>query len=170
MSPKTNHFMQRICLAAAAFGAAMLLAGCDNKPAPKPGAGAPPAKTNVAEPAIKAFRTWQTNSVFDVKLRNARDPFFPGASPNGAEATGGTNAAPAAKVELDLRLYGIIGTAANRMALINHRPFAVGEEARVPVQNGEKVTVKCLEIREESVVISIKGREASERKELYLSR
>jgi hypothetical protein len=83
-----------------------------------------------------------------------KDPFFPNSSRRQATE-------PKPRKELivgpqSLILRGIIGPADQRIALINGRTFATGEELRVRVENGE-MTVKCVEIRSASVVVQLNG-------------
>jgi hypothetical protein len=55
-----------------------------------------------------------------------------------------------------LRLEGVTMGGRSPLAVINHRTLAQGETTEVPV-NGETLEVKCLEIREASVLIEIEG-------------
>ena len=64
-----------------------------------------------------------------------------------------------------LLLKGISGSGNRRLALINNQTFAAGETASVHVGNSSK-KVKCVEIREKSVVISAEGDAANQ--ELFL--
>ena len=64
-----------------------------------------------------------------------------------------------------LLLKGISGAATRRLALINNQTFAPGETASVHVGAASK-KVKCVEIREKSVVISVEGEAAP--RELFL--
>jgi hypothetical protein len=66
-----------------------------------------------------------------------------------------------------LVLRGISGTAARRLAFVNDRTLEKNEQARVRV-GGSNVTVRCLEIRERSVLLRLDGR--SEPFELFLPR
>jgi hypothetical protein len=59
---------------------------------------------------------------------------------------------PAAAVEL--RLQGISGPPEHRLAIINTRTFAAGEEEEVPTQAG-RTKVRCLEIKADSVVVLV---------------
>jgi hypothetical protein len=64
-----------------------------------------------------------------------------------------------------LVLKGISGTAQNRFALINNATFEAKERGKVRVGQ-TNVTVKCLEVRERSVVIEVNG--SNEKTELFL--
>jgi protein disulfide-isomerase len=65
----------------------------------------------------------------------------------------------------ELKLTGLSGAVARRLAIVNNQTFAPGETARVKLQGGE-VKVLCKEIRAKSVVVQVEG--ASEAKELFL--
>ncbi|MBC8094969.1 MAG: SEL1-like repeat protein [Akkermansiaceae bacterium] len=64
-----------------------------------------------------------------------------------------------------LLLKGISGSGARRLALINNQTFAAGETASVRVGSASR-KVKCIEIRDKSVVISVEGDTATQ--ELFL--
>jgi thioredoxin-related protein len=65
----------------------------------------------------------------------------------------------------ELKLTGLSGAGARRLAIVNNQTFASGEAARVKLQGGE-VKVVCKEIRDNSVIVQVEG--ASEAKELFL--
>ncbi len=65
----------------------------------------------------------------------------------------------------ELKLTGLSGSGARRLAIVNNQTFAPGEAARVKLQGGE-VKVVCKEIRAKSVIVMVEG--ASEAKELFL--
>jgi thiol-disulfide isomerase/thioredoxin len=67
--------------------------------------------------------------------------------------------------EAGLTLRRITGSKHRRQVVINDRTFSVGQTATVKVATG-KVKVRCLEIREKSVVVSVDGE--TERRELTL--
>ena len=77
---------------------------------------------------------------------------------------GGAPTGPAPKYK-DLTLKSISGTGAKRLALINNQTLAAGESAKVRLGTGE-IKVRCEEIREKSVVVTLDGK--PERKELRL--
>ena len=68
---------------------------------------------------------------------------------------GGAPAAPPAKFT-DLVLKGISGTKDRRFALLNNQTLAVGDTAVVKLEDGS-VKVRCLEIRERSVLVAVDG-------------
>lgn len=102
-------------------------------------------------------------SVFEDDLKSGKDPFFPKSMRRG-EKTPAPNAKVVAPV-IQLSLKGISGPANRRFALINNQPLAAGEEGYVRVPGGQ-VKVRCWEIREDSVVVSVEG--DAEKKELRL--
>jgi hypothetical protein len=83
-----------------------------------------------------------------------KDPFFPNSTRRHQRA-----AVADPKPDIgpkSLVLLGITGTGDKRYALINNQNFLVGEEWRVRVPGGTSL-VKCVEIREGSVVVTIQG-------------
>jgi hypothetical protein len=72
---------------------------------------------------------------------------------------------PPAPLPEKLSLRGITGTPGHRLAIINHRTFAVHELARLQLA-GTNLVVRCLEIRTNSVLIRIEG--TGEQQELFL--
>ncbi len=56
----------------------------------------------------------------------------------------------------DVVLKGISGPKNNRLAMINNATVGVGESVRVKVGDAE-VKVKCVEIRQDSVLVSVNG-------------
>jgi hypothetical protein len=94
-------------------------------------------------------------SVFEDSPASGTDPFFP-KSGRRALLNLATNQS-AARVEIpDLVLKGISGPRHRRLALINNYTFGVGEEADIRV-GGQNCRVKLVEVRDQSVVVSIKG-------------
>ncbi len=78
----------------------------------------------------------------------------------------GAPTGPAPKYK-ELTLKSISGTGAKKLALINNQTLASGESAKVRMGAGE-VKVRCEEIREGSVIVTVDGK--PERKELRLAR
>jgi hypothetical protein len=93
-------------------------------------------------------------SVFEDDLKNGKDPFFPKSVRRAAKIPTVNEKAVAPIVQLALK--GISGSENRRFALINNQPLAAGETAYVRIATGQ-VKVHCLEIRENSVIISIEG-------------
>jgi thioredoxin-related protein len=58
----------------------------------------------------------------------------------------------------DLVLKNISGTVSRRFALINNQTLAAGEAARIKLGDGE-VKVRCIEIRERSVLVQVEGQQ-----------
>jgi hypothetical protein len=125
---------------------------------PQDAALQPRAATNTApaEPEVP-------KSVFIVPTspKEGRDPFYPN-SPRlfAAAVTGNSNAAP---VQVALLLSGIFVQADHRLATINNHTFEVGEESEVLIPGG-RTKIRCVEIKENSVVVEVRG----ERRELRL--
>jgi len=72
---------------------------------------------------------------------------------------GGAPAAPPQRFT-DLVLKNISGTKDRRFALLNNQTLTAGETARVKLEDKE-VRVRCLEIRERSIVVAVEGHEGS---------
>ena len=123
------------------------------------------ATTTAAAPIDAAAIVAARKSVFEDKLQ-FRDPFFPSSKRRQpAVVTSANPDVPAPKPVVELVLKGISKSANRKFALINDQTFEVGEENQVKTPAG-LVKVKCLEILDESAVISV-GPEG-ERRELRL--
>lgn len=164
-----------------AAGMAVILAmaaGCSPSVAPAPAAQ---AKMTVVAAAGKSntvsrmqgtnIALLETNSVFDDKIKNARDPFFPASTRLEPKSATAAAAAPAAvhkaPAELVLVLNGIMGKAGQRIALINGRTFETGDEVVIRTTNGQ-TRVKCLEIEPQSVTVTVNGN--PEARKLFLKK
>jgi hypothetical protein len=122
---------------------------------------APPEKKAGADAQLTGSNAIP-QSVFTVPTtpKEGRDPFFP----NARYLYGGpivkTRPLPGADL---LVLNGISGSADHKLAMINGRTVAEGEEAEVSTASG-RVKLRCVEIKGESAVVEVSG----ERKELHL--
>ena len=58
---------------------------------------------------------------------------------------------------VSLKLTGVTLGGRSPLAVINRRTFGPGESAKVPLEAGHSVSVKCLEIREDSVLVAVEG-------------
>ncbi|MDB6034024.1 MAG: thioredoxin [Verrucomicrobiales bacterium] len=56
----------------------------------------------------------------------------------------------------DLKLQGISGPAGRRLAIVNSQTLGVGEGAKIKLGNKE-VSVRCVEIRQKSVLLAVDG-------------
>jgi hypothetical protein len=108
--------------------------------APKPG---PAATTNTIR------------SVFIDNDERGRDPFFPKSARRQAKAVEAET--PKVVGPSSLVLLGITGPPDRRIALINNLSFAAGEEQAVRIPGGSNSLIKCMEIRERSVMVTIQG-------------
>jgi hypothetical protein len=129
-------------------------------PAPA-SAPAQPKPSAVIQPALP-----QSVFIIPKNASEGRGPFFPRSTrvytpvlPLLVMPT--TNAVPA--FPTDIRLKGISGSMDHRLALINNHTFEAGEEAEVTTVSG-RILVRCLQIREESVLIQV----GPERRELRM--
>lgn len=135
------------------------------RPALAGGAGAAGAPTNalVQTPLVRQL-------VFD-SLKVGRDPFFPNTTrrpqvvaTNDPQAAA-VAAAPALPASAYMKLTALWAVKPRALAYINKTDFRPGEEGTVTIvvtnsQNKierRKVSVRCLEIRADSVVISVEG-------------
>ncbi len=126
-------------------------------PSNAPSATATNTKAAAAEPEIP-------KSVFILPAgpKDGRDPFFPNRVLGYKVAQ--TNQAPIQAVTL--LLNGVGGTRDHRLCIINGQTFGPGDEEDVKTPDGRKVKIRCLEVKEESVIIQVDG----ERRELRLRR
>jgi hypothetical protein len=120
------------------------------------------AESQVPSATLKVGTNAIPQSVF-VDDERGRDPFFPNSTrrqykPAVPEVTAAVGPA-------SLVLLGITGPPERRIALINNQTFLAGEENKVRVPGGSSL-VKCEEIRERSVVVTIQG--GTERFEIHL--
>ena len=118
---------------------------------------APAPATNSVGAAASALSAFP--STFDLRL--GKDPFFP----KSRRMESGKALAPIPVVPLTLK--GISGAKGKRLAIISNRTFEVGEVGEVRL-NDRTVKVRCLEIRENSVLVEIDG--VAEAKELHLNK
>lgn len=102
-------------------------------------------------------------STFEIPTdpEQGRDPFFPRSTRLFAGQSLGTNAAPAARLQVFLR--GLAGPAQNRLATLRttgNPPRTLilgeGEEASVPAPGGQ-VLVRCVQIQDDRVVVELNG-------------
>ena len=110
-------------------------------------------------------------SVFVDDLKTGKDPFFPYTARRVekvplAPTSNGTMPIQPRNLLDQVLLKGISGTGTRRFALINNHTFEVGEQAEVKTNEG-KIKIRCLEIRDRSVVVSVAGE--LQRRELALN-
>lgn len=119
------------------------------------------AVAKIAPPAL-------VRSVFVDDAKSGVDPFFPKSTRRAEvlEKTSPTNTPPQPGLLFQqLSLKGISGTKTQRLALINSATVSVGESAEIRC-GIQMVKIRCLEIRDRSVLIALDG--ATEVKELKL--
>ena|SRR6266404_6918869 len=115
---------------------------------PKPPAPSP--KTEVVEPEVVT-----SSFTIPVTPKDGKDPFFPNSTQRFAgPATKPSASAPAAPPKMIL--MGISGTPQRRLAIINGRTFGKGEEQDVSLPSGH-LHIRCLDIKEDSVIIEVNG-------------
>jgi hypothetical protein len=92
-----------------------------------------------------------------VFVPSGKDPFFPNSTrPTAGSQKPDVSPTPAPVDASMLRLRGITGPADHRIALINNRTFAPGEQGEVSAREG-KLLIRCVEIRERSVLVTVEG-------------
>jgi hypothetical protein len=131
-----------------------------------------PARSAAASPVIsESEKDGQDpfRSIFISDKAFGRDPFFPNSSRRKFDPVPMHNA-PTNWVPVSVdsgfdqfALRGVSHSANGRLALVNYSSMAEGEEKEFKVAN-QVVKVRCVSIRDRSVVISIKGHT----KELFL--
>ena len=93
-------------------------------------------------------------SVF-VDDERGKDPFFPRSTRRQFKPA--ATQEPRTVGPSSLVLLGITAERERPLALINNRTFLAGEEHEVRVPGGSNTAVKCVEIRERSVMVTIQG-------------
>jgi len=123
-----------------------------------------PAPAN-AKPAPAEAPVPQSVFIIPRNPQEGRDPFFPLST--SVYTRYGAVAAQTNRVAVvaDLKLQGFSGPNEHRLAIINNRTFEVSEEADVSTSSG-RVRIRCLEIKNESVVVQFVV--GGERRELRL--
>ena len=109
-------------------------------------AAPPPGNTN-AEPHELVIPL----AIFDFKSPAVKDPFFPLSVRTGVPVAV-TNAPRISSASFSLK--GLSGPAGRRLALINNRTLAAGEDAEVTTAMG-RVKIHCVEVKEDSVIIKV---------------
>jgi type II secretory pathway component PulC len=136
-----------ILLCAAAVAAAPSKDKTTSKAAPAKGK-ADPAKAESAEQ-----ETPQSVFIIPTSFGEGRDPFFPN-RPVVAVARPSTNRVPVSSVKLVLS--GLSGTREKPLAIINNRTFETGEEGDIATTGG-RTHVRCVEIKEDAVIVEVNG-------------
>ena len=89
-------------------------------------------------------------AVFDLAVKGVKDPFFPHSL---RQAIVTPTTAPAISPSAFV-LKGFSGPTNQRLAIINNRTLAAGEDAEVTIPSG-KIKIHCLAIKENSVLIRV---------------
>ncbi|PWU21923.1 MAG: hypothetical protein C5B50_00595 [Verrucomicrobia bacterium] len=112
---------------------------------PKP---AKPANTNAAP--VAEVEIPQSLFTIPATAKEGRNPFFPRSA---------ATAPTAPKITIfdgsGLVLNGL--TPKPKLAMINSRPFEIGEEGEVRLPGGARVLIRCEEIKDDSATILING-------------
>ena len=121
-----------------------------------------------ALPQVDQISSIQSTFVDDPQF--GKDPFFPKSTRHLPKViTPTVNAAPDTSAFTQLlnsvTLKGISSLPGKRLAMLNNRTLEAGEQIEFKI-NGQPVKVRCIEIREKSVLIGIEG--TAETKEIHL--
>jgi hypothetical protein len=125
-----------------------------------------------SEPTNAAPKAVLHQSIFVDDVKTGRDPFFPNTARRAEKVPLATTQPDGslpnvAKVPFEqVKLKGILGNSWRRLALINNHTFEVGEQAEVKTNDG-RIKVRCLEIRDRSVIVNLAGE--NQRRELHLN-
>jgi hypothetical protein len=117
----------------------------------KTAASAPSAKTNAA-PAELVI----SPAIFDLTVKGIKDPFFPLTQRVPIPATTITTNAPNISAA-SFQLKGLSGSLDRRLAMINNRTLAIGEASEVTTAGGNKINIRCVDIKDSSVIIRVAG-------------
>lgn len=91
-------------------------------------------------------------AIFDVTSSPVKDPFFPHTTRSPISVAANTNVVTVVDASIFL-LKGLSGPSESRLAIINNRTVAAGETTAVTVADGRKITIHCLQVKENSVII-----------------
>jgi hypothetical protein len=141
----TNHLMQNASVLSLRGASILLLVVASL--AVREVRAAAPVPAALPQPAVIP----QSN--FESVPPAGKDPFFPNSTRIGAKIVK-TEVVVAPLPEISLK--GITGTTAKRLCILNNRTFEVGEETELR-SAGQLIKVKCLEIKNKSVVVTING-------------
>jgi hypothetical protein len=119
-------------------------------------------RADAAQPSIPTQEAVALpKSVFVDDVAVGKDPFFPRSTRRGPQVK---EVVTSIESTPDLQLKGVSGTATRRLAIINNKTFEVGEEGEIKLK-GQSVRVKCVEIKDKSVLVKINGTD----REIFLS-
>ena len=109
--------------------------------------------STASETTVAARRVQVPKSVFAIpsEASEGRDPFFP-LSRRWVVNSAPKNTDNVKVAPVSLALKGISGTELKRYALINDKTFEAGEEREI-----NRVRVRCIQIREDSVTVEVNG-------------
>jgi len=99
--------------------------------------------------------------------QEGRDPFFPKSNRPYASIAPVTPTKQPLSVTAELKLSGISGSVEHPLAIINNKTFEIGEEGDVS-SGSDRVRIRCLEIKPESVVVQFVA--GGLRREIHLRR
>jgi hypothetical protein len=101
----------------------------------------------------------QSVFVIPASAKEGRNPFFPRSRTEAPVVA----QKPDANESASLVLNGITSLP-KRTAMINGRTFEAGETGEVKLQNGEKISIRCVEIRDDAAIVVV----GAQRRELRI--
>jgi hypothetical protein len=128
--------------------ATLALASCTARAESKPAPAAAPSEPSTSP-----------RSVFVIDPTTSKDPFYP-KSKRFEVIAPKTNDAVIVYQPLfpeEIRCQGFSGTTDKRLAIVNNRTMEKGEEFDLTLKTGQRVHVRCLEVKEKSVLLEVNG-------------
>jgi hypothetical protein len=123
-----------------------------------------PVETGANTPVDQAVPPNAPRAEFKDDIGFGKDPFFPRSTRRPKVVVRSTGAEPPRPtVPENIVLKGVSFTNGRRLAIVNDRTLAEGEEFTLKV-HGQPVRIKCVEIKEKSVIVGV----GSATKELVL--
>lgn len=118
-------------------------ASAATKPVPAPPGDLPPAQ----------------KSVFTIDPETGRDPFFPKSTRLKQQVVIYTNDVAVAPPSFpnEIRCQGFSGTPDRRFALVSNKTVEKGEEFDLTLRTGQRVRVRCVDVKETTVTLEING-------------
>ena len=147
----------------ATFAATLVVCGCSNNTAQSKSITDTPPKgaTRPAPPAIEQSTETAPKSVFTID-NNSRDPFFPNARSSAPVEAAGTAVDANFDVPsiLQANFHGVVSSGGKSIAYVNNVMLEEGRTAVIPIRAGgqeKAVTVRCIEVAKDSVVLEVQG-------------
>jgi hypothetical protein len=124
--------------------------------APNPAGPEGKSPANAAPALEAAIEVPKSQFIIPASPSEGRDPFFPESMRLFASQVRSAPTKASAPAPAVLVLKAISASGSRRVASINNRPFEAGEEGEVVVGTS-RVRVRCLEVREDRVLVEVEG-------------